>query len=105
MKHIDEWKRIFDSKEPQKEILPHPWSEKFTDFQRMTVVRCLRPDKVSQSKVVARLCSNVCLLLNTYIAACFVCVSDVVWWADLDILGMLEFPNAIVYFDFVFSSI
>ncbi len=47
VKNIEGWKKIFDSKEPQKELLPQPFNEKFTDFQKMTVVRCLRPDKVS----------------------------------------------------------
>eukprot|EP00794_Sanderia_malayensis_P007414 gene7414-8234_t len=46
VKNIDTWKKIFDSKEPQKELLPQAITEKFTDFQKMTIVRCLRPDKV-----------------------------------------------------------
>jgi len=44
--NVSEWKPIFDNKEPQKQILPLPWGEKLSDFQRMTVIRCLRPDKV-----------------------------------------------------------
>lgn len=45
-KNNAEWKKLFDSKEPQKHILPSPWNKKLTDFQKMIVVRCLRPDKV-----------------------------------------------------------
>lgn len=41
-----EWRLIFESKEPQKQILPSPWNEKLSDFQKMLVIRCLRPDKV-----------------------------------------------------------
>ncbi|XP_057312411.1 dynein axonemal heavy chain 12-like isoform X2 [Hydractinia symbiolongicarpus] len=45
-KNNEEWKKLFGSKEPQKHILPSPWNKKLTDFQKMIVVRCLRPDKV-----------------------------------------------------------
>ena len=48
--NVGEWQNIFDSKEPHKQILPNPWSESLTDFQRMTVIRCLRPDKVCSRK-------------------------------------------------------
>ena len=44
--NIKDWQKIFDSKEPHKAILPAPWNEKLSDFQKMTVIRCLRPDKV-----------------------------------------------------------
>ncbi|EDO37961.1 predicted protein [Nematostella vectensis] len=41
-----EWRKIYDSKEPHRAPLPSPWSEQLTDFQKMIVIRCLRPDKV-----------------------------------------------------------
>ena len=46
-----EWRKMYDSKEPHKAAFPPPWAEKFTDFQKMIVVRCLRPDKVRLSYV------------------------------------------------------
>ena len=44
--HVDEWKEYYDDKEPHKAQLPPPWDKKLTDFQKMVVLRCLRPDKV-----------------------------------------------------------
>ncbi|XP_046853910.1 dynein axonemal heavy chain 12-like isoform X2 [Xenia sp. Carnegie-2017] len=44
--NIHEWRKIYDSKEPHKAAFPPPSSEKLTDFQKMIVLRCLRPDKV-----------------------------------------------------------
>ncbi|RMX38335.1 hypothetical protein pdam_00005508 [Pocillopora damicornis] len=41
-----EWRKIYDSKEPHRAPFPAPWSEQLTDFQKMMVIRCLRPDKV-----------------------------------------------------------
>ncbi|CAI8001099.1 Dynein heavy chain 7, axonemal, partial [Geodia barretti] len=40
------WKSYYDDKEPHKAAIPAPWGEKLTDFQKMIVLRCLRPDKV-----------------------------------------------------------
>ena len=42
----DAWKTYYDDREPHKAQLPAPWNSKLTDFQKMTVLRCLRPDKV-----------------------------------------------------------
>ena len=43
---MDIWREFYDSKEPHNTDLPAPWHEKLNDFQRMIVLRCIRPDKV-----------------------------------------------------------
>ena len=40
------WKCVYDSIEPHKEKLPKQWQTKLGDFQRLCVIRCLRPDKI-----------------------------------------------------------
>lgn len=55
---INDWKKIYDSIEPHHEHLPRDWDSKLEMFQRMLVLRCLRPDKVVpavQDFVVAKL--------------------------------------------------
>ncbi|XP_054578836.1 dynein axonemal heavy chain 7 [Eptesicus fuscus] len=42
----DGWKRVYDSLEPHHETFPEAWEDKMNDFQRMLIIRCLRPDKV-----------------------------------------------------------
>ncbi|XP_064598423.1 dynein axonemal heavy chain 7-like [Liolophura sinensis] len=42
----DQWKVIYDSTEPNKEQYPGEWQQRLGLFQRMLVLRCLRPDKV-----------------------------------------------------------
>lgn len=37
---------IFDSNEAQEAPLPEPWKTCLTSFQKLAVLRCLRPDKV-----------------------------------------------------------
>lgn len=46
--NVDDWKRIYDSLEPQNELqhLPAPWGDKLELFQKILVLRLLRPDKV-----------------------------------------------------------
>ena len=43
---ITEWKKVFDSIEPHREELPMGWQDKASHFQRVMILRCLRPDKV-----------------------------------------------------------
>ncbi|XP_053132763.1 dynein axonemal heavy chain 7 isoform X3 [Hemicordylus capensis] len=45
--HLKEgWKAVYDSLEPQDAEFPEEWQEKVVDFQRMLIIRCLRPDKI-----------------------------------------------------------
>ena len=42
-----EFKKIFDSTEPHNEPLPGEWDTKLNTFQKLIVVKSLRPDKIS----------------------------------------------------------
>ena len=44
--HTDDWKKYYDSIQPQVEPLPDKWQEKLGNFQKIIILRCLRPDKV-----------------------------------------------------------
>lgn len=46
MKHHEEWKRLFDSSAPHKEVLPAPYHESLTPFQKIIVLKAIRSDKV-----------------------------------------------------------
>ena len=47
-KHTNLWKVYYDSVEPHHEPLPQEWDTKIGMFQKMLILRCLRPDKVRQ---------------------------------------------------------
>nr|XP_045723438.1 dynein axonemal heavy chain 7 [Mirounga angustirostris] len=47
----DGWKKVYDSLEPHHEVFPENWEDKANEFQRMLIIRCLRPDKVSPVEV------------------------------------------------------
>lgn len=46
---IRQWKMIFDSTDPYEERLPGSWNSSLNSFQRLLVLRCLRPDKVTNA--------------------------------------------------------
>lgn len=43
---MDEWKNYYDLTNPENSKFPNPWYDKLSDFQRILVVRTIRPDKV-----------------------------------------------------------
>lgn len=45
--NIGEWQKIYDSKEPQSFPLPEQLSNTLNELQKMIILRCLRPDKVT----------------------------------------------------------
>uniref|UniRef100_A0A4W3H1L8 Dynein axonemal heavy chain 12 n=1 Tax=Callorhinchus milii TaxID=7868 RepID=A0A4W3H1L8_CALMI len=47
--NTNEWRKIYDSKEPHNAPLPVPWNEKLNMLQKMIILRCLRSDKILPS--------------------------------------------------------
>ncbi|KAJ3254160.1 Dynein heavy chain 7, axonemal [Boothiomyces macroporosus] len=45
--NIGEWRRLFDSQDPQEYVLPGKWDEKLNPFQKLMVLRAIRPDKMT----------------------------------------------------------
>ncbi|XP_015263237.1 PREDICTED: dynein heavy chain 12, axonemal, partial [Gekko japonicus] len=44
---INDWRKIYDHKEPQTVPLPRPWDVNLNEIQKMIILRCLRPDKIT----------------------------------------------------------
>lgn len=44
--NVRAWKSVYDAMEPQDAALPEPWQSKLSDFDKLIVIRMLRPDKV-----------------------------------------------------------
>ncbi|KAM4746905.1 dynein axonemal heavy chain 3-like [Rhinophrynus dorsalis] len=44
--NLIEWKHIYDSPNPNEMELPDPWEDLLTSFQKLLIIRCIRPDKV-----------------------------------------------------------
>ncbi|XP_070947930.1 dynein axonemal heavy chain 1 isoform X2 [Macaca nemestrina] len=49
VKHLSEFRVIFDSLEPHREPLPGIWDKYLDQFQKLLVLRCLRGDKVTNA--------------------------------------------------------
>ncbi|KAM9856968.1 dynein axonemal heavy chain 1 [Aulostomus maculatus] len=47
-KHLQGFKRIFDSSQPHRQLLPEEWDTKLDSFQKLLVLRCLRADCLVQ---------------------------------------------------------
>ncbi|KAK0178126.1 hypothetical protein PV328_002104, partial [Microctonus aethiopoides] len=42
------WQKFYDSKEPQIVLIPEPFND-LTQFERLLILRCIRPDKITSS--------------------------------------------------------
>ena len=49
--NIDYYKQLYDSPTPQNFKIMPEWDQKLNSFQKMMILRCLRPDKVVPSNV------------------------------------------------------
>lgn len=54
MENTFEFKEIYDSSSPQSAPLPGKWNTKLSTFQKLLILRCVRPDKVVLGIQVSR---------------------------------------------------
>lgn len=48
-KYVNSWMKYYDSIDPHVEPMPGEWDQKLAMFQKILILRCLRPDKVKIS--------------------------------------------------------
>ncbi|GFO33725.1 dynein heavy chain 12, axonemal-like, partial [Plakobranchus ocellatus] len=46
VQNVNKWRDFYNEKEPHKAAIPEPWQSKLNDFQRMIILRTIRPDKI-----------------------------------------------------------
>ena len=46
VQHEPIFKQYFDSLEPHKSPLPEPWQSQLNQFQKLLILRCIRPGKL-----------------------------------------------------------
>lgn len=56
--NLADWKAVYDASEPHNIQLPFPWNKQLDAFQRMIVLRAIRPDKVRLHVAGARTCAG-----------------------------------------------
>lgn len=61
--NITDWRLYYDDRAPHEAELPGAWHTKLNEFQRLIVLRCIRPDKVSggreqDSVLLGRVCDG-----------------------------------------------
>jgi len=74
MEKIEQFKIIYDSNRAHEEVLPSPLEETLTPFQKMLVLKCLRPDKVVpavQNFISSKMGRQYIIFPNFDIAKCF----------------------------------
>ncbi|XP_076646459.1 dynein axonemal heavy chain 1 [Halictus rubicundus] len=48
-KSLGQYKKVFDDQEAHLATYPMPWESELDDFQKMLILKCLRPDKVTNA--------------------------------------------------------
>ena len=46
--HTDNWKMIYEAKEPDDLPLHEPWHSRLSKFHKLVVIKVLRPDKMTE---------------------------------------------------------
>lgn len=46
-KEPEKWQEYYNSSTPHSDPLPHPWDDELMPLQKLVILRCLRPDKIS----------------------------------------------------------
>ena len=72
--NLGEWKLVFDAVDPHKMPIPGPFASLLTGFQKLLVLRCLRPDKVIpaiQDFVIDRLGTKFVIPPSFNLDACY----------------------------------
>lgn len=46
IRRVNDWKEYYDLADHEGSTFPNPWYNKLSDFQRILIVRTIRPDKV-----------------------------------------------------------
>ncbi|KAG2469298.1 DYH7 protein, partial [Polypterus senegalus] len=44
--NVSWWKNVYDSAHPNEMTLPEPWDDLLSGFQKLLILRCIRPDKI-----------------------------------------------------------
>lgn len=54
--NVTAWKKFYDLMNPQDAPIPQPWEQKLTAFQKLIVMRMIRPDKVTAKVYIFTSC-------------------------------------------------
>ena len=45
--NLADWKKFYDLMNPQNSVIPEPWESRLSAFQKLIVMRIIRPDKIT----------------------------------------------------------
>jgi dynein heavy chain len=63
--NLTAWKKLYDSMTPHLEEVPSPWDQNLSPFQKLSVLRCLRSDKMVPG--VQAFVEGMCEMVKPYI--------------------------------------
>jgi len=64
--NLSEWRAYYDDMAPHEADLPQAWNERLKDFQKMIVLRCIRPDKASRSTDIIILINSILIYSSPF---------------------------------------